>query len=60
MAPLSITLKLTYYGVRGDILNLFLTGRTQSVVCGGCTSSLCNVLSGIPQGSVLGPLDIHK
>ena len=25
-------------------------------MCGGCTSTPCNVLSGVPQGSVLGPL----
>ena len=54
-----LLLKLNYYGVRGNILNWitsFLTRRTQSVVCGGCTSTPCNVLSGVPQGSVLGPL----
>ena len=54
-----LLLKVNYYGVRGNILNWitsFLTGCTQSVVCGGCTSTPCNVLSGVPQGSVLGPL----
>ena len=51
-----LLLKLNYYGFRSNILNWitsFLTGRTQSVVCGGCTSIRCNVLSGVPQGSVL-------
>ena len=54
-----LLLKLSHYGVRGDILSWissFLTGRTQSVVCGGHTSTPCDVLSGVPQGSVLGPL----
>ena len=48
--------KLDYYGIRGDTFNWvssFLTGRTQRVICGGYIS---NVLSGMPQGSVLGPL----
>ena len=51
--------KLEYYGIRNNILNWvasFLSGRTQQVVCGGCYSSPTKVLSGVPQGSVLGPL----
>ena len=35
---------------------LFLTGRTQRVLCGGCISEPSNVLSGVPLGSVLDPL----
>ena len=45
--------------IKGDALNWissFLTGRIQSVVCRGFTSTPCNVLSGVPQESVLGPL----
>ena len=34
----------------------FLTNRTQKVVLNNVTSSSVDVLSGIPQGSVLGPL----
>ena len=34
----------------------FLPNRTQCVVCGGCTSESIDILSGVPQGSVLGPL----
>ena len=51
--------KLNYYGFRGPILNLlkrFLTGRKQYVSYGGKDSTLLDVIIGIPQGSVLGPL----
>ena len=51
--------KLQYYGIRGNILRWitdFLYNRTQRVVCGGATSKSANVTSGVPQGSVLGPL----
>ena len=51
--------KLHYYGIRGQTLgwiDSFLSGRTQRVVCEGSQSSECNVGSGVPQGTVLGPL----
>ena len=34
----------------------FLTNRTQCVILNGHSSQLSNVLSGVPQGTVLGPL----
>ena len=34
----------------------FLSNRSQYVLVDGCRSKLVNVLSGVPQGSVLGPL----
>ena len=50
--------KLKYYGI-GDRTNRwvqsFLSGRTQRVVLEGEFSDDAEVLSGVPQGSVLGP-----
>ena len=34
----------------------YLTDRKQVVVLNGCSSAKCNVRSGVPQGSVLGPI----
>ena len=34
----------------------FLSNRPQQVMVNGCRSKLVNVVSGVPQGSVLGPL----
>jgi hypothetical protein len=47
------------FGITGDmlcVLSDFLHNRKQRVVVGGDTSDWCNVLSGIAQGSTLGPL----
>ena len=38
------------------ILTQFLSNRSQQVMLDGCRSKLINVVSGVPQGSVLGPL----
>ena len=51
--------KLDYYGVRNSTLcwiESFLHHRKQSVLLDGTKSSEAEVLSGVPQGTVLGPL----
>ena len=37
-------------------LKSFLSGRTQQVILDGCASNSLPVVSGVPQGNVLGPL----
>ena len=51
--------KLYNAGIQGNVykwIKTFLEGRTQSVVVNGETSAPVEVLSGVPQGTVLGPL----
>ena len=51
--------KLDYYGIRGDLhgwIKDWLTGRTQKVVLDGAHSDEEDVKSGVPQGTVLGPI----
>ena len=54
-----LLLKLNSLGVRGKLLEWFqdyLSHRTQIVVLGGETSDPKELTTGVPQGSVLGPL----
>ena len=54
-----LLIKLRKYGIVGKMLNVvkdFLTGRSFYVKIGDASSRKFLVISGIPQGSVLGPL----
>ena len=54
-----LLLKLDYYWIRGSThkwINSLLSGRTLQVVLDGQASYPVPVLSGVPQGSVLGPI----
>jgi hypothetical protein len=54
-----LLVKLSSYGIRGSLFHwiaAFLTNRSQSVKINTSISKSCLVVSGVPQGSVLGPL----
>ena len=47
------------YGLNDSLINwiqMFLNNRTQQVVINDTFSSVCDVSSGVPQGSIIGPL----
>ena len=51
--------KLNYYGIGGNELNWFssyLSDRQQYVEIDGVSSTLLSLKTGVPQGSILGPL----
>jgi len=51
--------KLELYGISGNLLKWisgFISNRIQCVVLENMFSNVCTVLSGVPQGSVLGPI----
>ena len=54
--------KLTYYGVKNsttDLLRSYLPNRKQYVQIDDISSSIVSINTGVPQGSVVGPLLIN-
>ena len=54
-----ILYKLYSVGIGGFVLSIltqFLSNRSHHVMVDSCRSKLVNIVSGVPQGSILGPL----
>ena len=59
VSHLKLLFRRSQHGIRGNTLTWiksFLVGRTQALVLEGESSEEVQVNSGVPQGSVLGPL----
>ena len=59
VSHLDILFKLCSVGIGGSVLSIlteFLSNRSRQVMVDGCRLKLVNVVSRVPQGSVLGPL----
>ena len=55
----TILYKLCSVGIGGSVVSIliqFLSNRSQHFMVDGCRSKLVDVVSGVPHGSVLGPL----
>ena len=55
----AILYKLCFVGIGGSALSIltqFLLNRSQYLMVDGCRSKLVNIVSGVPLGSVFGPL----
>ena len=51
--------KLIHYGINGihiQLLESYLTNRTQYVEIDNVKSTILNIKTGVPQGSIIGPL----
>ena len=56
---LGILYKLCSVGIGGSVLSIltqFLSSRSQHIMVDDCRCKMANVVSGVPQGSVFGPL----
>ena len=54
-----ILYRLYSVDIEGSVLSIlteFLSNRSHHIMVDGCRSKLVDVVSGVPQGSVLGPL----
>ena len=50
--------KLRIYGIDGNCarwIDSFLRGRSQQVIVDGAVSETADVVSGVPQGTIMGP-----
>ena len=57
--PQGILFELCSVGIVGSVLSIltqFQSNRSQDVIVYDCRTKLANVVSGVPHGSILGPL----